>query len=199
MVAWSQKIRKEENPVKPKYTQETLSYHAARLLLLFRFCGKPRRSKFDVLPGIEGRTLLAKLDFFLRYPGYLKKASEILENKITDEDLGLVPDNELHTVESRMIRYLYGPWDNIYYPTIAYLIGKELIIIERQKGVETFRLTGKGFDLANDLSQNVAFHDLSIRADTIYHLFNAYSGSRLKAFIYTNFPEVVNRRLGELI
>jgi hypothetical protein len=58
-------------------TTENLAYHAGRLLLLISLCGKPRNMKSEILPGIEGRTLLAKLDFFLRYPSYLRRAGII--------------------------------------------------------------------------------------------------------------------------
>lgn len=180
-------------------TSENLAYHAARLLLLVRFCGKPRRSQSATLPGVDGRTLLAKLDFFLRYPVYLKKAAEILKKDFSAEDFGLVPDDEIHSVESRMVRYLYGPWDHVYYPALAYLIGKELIVIEMKRGTEVFRLTLKGWDIANKLAQEPAYANLALRADTAYHLFNKYKGSGLKNFIYTYFPEVVSRELGAMI
>jgi hypothetical protein len=93
-----------------KSTPENIAYHAARLLILIRFCGKPR-SDPNLYPGVEGRTLLAKLDFFLRYPIYLKRAALILNN----EDVSAITSDEINTVESRMIRYLYGPWDTVYY------------------------------------------------------------------------------------
>jgi hypothetical protein len=173
-------------------TTENLAYHAARVLILIRFCGKPRQKSPNILPGIQGRTLLAKLDFFLRYPGYLKRAAKILKEDLSDEELGLFPDFEINNVESRMIRYLYGPWDNIYYTTLAYLVGKG-------KGVEIFRITQVGYEIADQLADNSEYKDLTRRADTMYHLFNRYSGSRLKDFIYAYFPEVVNRGLGETI
>ena len=178
---------------------ENIAYHAARLLLLIQYCGKPRTRGSAKLPGIEGRTLLAKLDFFLRYPAYLRKAAKILKRSFSDENLGLVPDDEVRSVESRMVRYLYGPWDHIYYTTLAYLIGKELIVIEMKRGTEVFRLTSTGQDAAISLGQEPEYASLVQRADTTYRLFNKYSGSRLKDFIYAHFPEVVGRKLGALI
>ena len=178
---------------------ETLAYHAARLLLLIRFCGKPRTGSPGALTGIEGRTLLAKLDFFLRYPAYLKRAAEILKKDLSNEDLGLIQDDEVHSVESRMVRYLYGPWDHVYYPALAYLIGKELVTTEVRGGTEVFRLTPMGWDVAGQLAQEPAYGDLARRADTAYRLFRQYKGSGLKGFIYDYFPEVVNRGLGAMI
>lgn len=180
-------------------TGETLAYHAARLLLLIRFCGKPRRSRTAIPPGIEGRTLLAKLDFFVRYPAYLRKAAEFLEKDLSDEELGLVPDDEVRSVESRMVRYLYGPWDYVYYPVLAYLIGKRLIAVEMRRGTEVFCLTPNGRDIADRLSQEPAYEDLARRADSAYRLFSKYKGTGLKDFVYAYFPEVVNRELGATI
>ena len=67
---------------------ENIPYHVARLLILIGVCGLPQsdRKKF---PAIQGRTLLAKLDFFMRYPKYLKKAGNILGYELTDVQLGL--------------------------------------------------------------------------------------------------------------
>jgi hypothetical protein len=182
---------------------ENLAYHASRLLLLISLCGKPRSPsvKSEKLPGIEGRTLLAKLDFFLRYPGYLKLAAKILNTKITDKDLGLAFNEDENTVESRMVRYLYGPWDHIYYSALGYLVGKELIQVEKngRHGTEIFRLTMKGREVANRILNDPTYRDIAARADITYHLFNKYSGNSLKDFIYNNFPEVVGRKIGTMI
>lgn len=180
---------------------ENIAYHAARILLLITLCGTPRSKQAKTLPGIEGRTLLAKLDFFLRYPAYLKRAAKILypEKEITDKDFGLLSNDELKSVESQMIRYLYGPWDNLYYVILAYLIGKELIEVEKRKGTEIFRLTTKGHTVASELISSPIYADLVSRANTVYSLFNKFKGSRIKDFIYSNFPEVVNREIGAII
>ncbi|GAB4237314.1 MAG: hypothetical protein Kow00121_64420 [Elainellaceae cyanobacterium] len=182
-------------------TDENLAYHAARVLLLITLCGTPRGKQAKTLPGIEGRTLLAKLDFFLRYPVYLKKAAQILNStsEISNQDLGLSTEDEIHSVESKMVRYLYGPWDNLYYIVLAYLIGKELIQVEKKQGTEIFRLTVKGNATVSELVSDPMYADLIHRANTVYKLFHKYKGYRLKEFIYKNFPEVVNREIGAVI
>jgi hypothetical protein len=178
---------------------ENIAYHAARLLLLIAYCGKPRMARSAKLPGVEGRTLLAKLDFFLRYPNYLVKAAQILRKEVSDGDIGITGEREAMSVESRMVRYRYGPWDHVYYPALAYLVGKQLIMIEPMQGADIFRLTPQGRVVSDQLSKDTAYKDLVRRAETVYKLFNKYSGNRLKDFIYDNFPEVVNRKLGETI
>jgi hypothetical protein len=166
-------------------SDENLAYHAARLLVVIFLCGKPQ-SKNGKLPAIEGRTLLAKLDFFVRYPSYLERARELLKPAI-NPDLEMLQESQ--TVESRMIRFRYGPWDHLYYVVIAYLIGKRLVDVERGRGIEIFRITTAGITTANIVK----------RAQLAYTLFNNYSGSRLKTFIYDHFPEIVARNLGDTI
>lgn len=184
--------------MKREIPPDGLMYHASRLLLLIYWCGRPQDKTAVILPGIEGRTLLAKLDFFLRYPYYLRQASKITQLKVSNEDLGLENDIEEKSVETRMIRYLYGPWDSIYYPVLAYLIGKGLIEINKKNGrsTEIFRLTLEGYEIAKEISQDSAYMDLTKRARTVYHAFNKYNGNSLKDFIYKNFPEVVSRKIG---
>lgn len=186
-------------------TTESIAYHAARILLLISYCGKPRSARAASLPAVVGRTLLAKLDFFLRYPVYLKKAAQILGKEFGDEDFGLDAEPEeaqeavAVSVESRMVRYLYGPWDHIYYPALAYLIGKELIAVENRGGTDVFRITQKGQEVSSAFAEDPVYADLVRRANTAYRLFNQFTGNRLKDFIYRHFPEVVSRRVGETI
>ena len=174
-------------------TGENLPFHAARLLVLCLAWGA-RRSP-GLRDAIRGRTLLAKLDFFLRYPAYLRRATEIRAR-----DLGIaeqVPTGpELDSVESRMVRYLYGPWDLLYYDTLAYLIGKGLLEARIERGVEQFTLTESGRAVARLLAREESFAPVLERAQTLRRIFSTYSGSQLKSFIYAHFPEVVSRRIG---
>lgn len=175
----------------------SLAYHAARLIILVRFCGKPQNSAVS-LPGILGRTLLAKLDFFLRYPAYLKRARELLRVHPPRQS-GSLDVPETTSIESRMVRYLYGPWDHVYYPTLAYLIGKRLIQVEPRRQAEMFRLTERGMDVADQLATDNSYLDLSERARIVNSLFHAYTGTGVKNFIYEHFPEIVGRQIGEAI
>lgn len=182
----------------PHQADETVAYHAARLLLVIALCGTPQGGSAR-LPGVKGRTLLAKLDFFLRYPAYLARAAEIEGKRLDTDELGLSSPDEVNTVESRMVRYRYGPWDHVYYTALAYLIGKNLVRVELEGGTETFRLTDLGREIAAELANDPAYTDLAQRARSVYRLFNRFSGSRLKDFIYRHFPEVVGRKLGATI
>ena len=82
--------------------QPSLEGEARLLLLIAAFS---RRTRV-----LEGRTKLAKLDFLLRYPLYFERALHIRRPQ-------LKPSPHLHQpdVESRMVRYRYGPWDPAYF------------------------------------------------------------------------------------
>ena len=181
--------------IKTSEELQEIEYHAARLLLIIKYCGTPEKS-----PQIKGRTLLAKLDFFLRYPKYLDKAVRILKNKslhqFIQED---IPQHEIDNVETRMIRYKYGPWDNIYYAVLVYLIAKDLIFIEIKQNVEHFSLTDLGQEVVQSLSDMETFENVAVRAKALKQLFSRWSGTHVKDFIYTNFPEVVSLPLGKEI
>lgn len=176
---------------------EGLAYHSARLLILIRAYGAPRGQPGN--PAIVGRTLLAKLDFFLRYPAYLQKAAQIRKRAVDRQSLGIDSVDELDTVESHMVRFRYGPWDHIYYPTLAYLIGKQLMRIDSAAGTDVFRLTDAGIAVADRLAGEPEYESVARRAATVGRLFKSFNGNGLKEFVYANFPEVVRRKLGESI
>src|SRR4051812_10653551 len=83
---------------RPQYipeADESIEFHAARVLLLIYYVGETSTKK------ISGRTKLAKLDFFVRYPTYLVEAARIKHVKTS-----IAP---VARPESLMIRYKYGP------------------------------------------------------------------------------------------
>src|SRR3989304_7704696 len=78
-----------------------------RLLILINAFTTPTKS-------LEGRTKLAKLDFFLRYPGHLERALAILgPAKIS------IPEEEQENIETKMVRYRFGPWDPSYFSLLG--------------------------------------------------------------------------------
>jgi hypothetical protein len=140
------------------------------------------------------------LDFFLRYPSYLDKAARILKNKNLQELIEQdIQQYEIDNVETRMIRYKYGPWDNIYYAVLVYLIAKDLIYIENKKHIEHFSLTETGQKVVEELSESRTFETVVLRAKALKHIFSRWSGTSIKNFIYTNFPEIVSLPLGREI
>jgi hypothetical protein len=163
--------------------KDPFEYHVARVLLLVvAFC-PTSRSKLD------GLTKLAKLDFLLRYPVYLERLMELRDTPLDPE---LRPSlDERRGLESAMIRYKYGPWDDRYYPVIGRLIGQGLAEPLPAKGAVALRATPQGRKLATRLAEE----DWSVvlgRARSLKKNLDL-SGSSLKELIYESFPEAVNR------
>ena len=152
--------------------EDSLEFHAARILLLLKYAGGKQAK-------ISGRLKLAKYDFFVRYPSYLSKALGS-NSKITTN---IRP-------ESPMIRYKYGPWDKKYYDVFALLVAKGLVTISSTKSGDEFSLTDRGHNAVVEL-QSPDFEEIISRCQLVYQRFKDFSGSQLKSFIYENFPEIV--------
>lgn len=165
------------------FGEESLEFHAARLLLLLK-CAGGRKAK------IVGRTKIAKMDFFVRYPTYLVKAANLRGIQSTVES-GARP-------ESPMIRYKYGPWDTKYYNVFALLVGRGLISIHPSDKGDVFVLTDKGQFAIEEL-QGPEFEEIIERCRLVYRLFGSKSGTAIKRFIYDSFPEIVARPIGREI
>ena len=156
----------------------------ARLLLLIEAFSRGRRV-------LEGRTKLAKLDFLLRYPSYYARAVRIRRPELDDTADGPEPD-----LETRMVRYRFGPWDPAYYALLGRLIGKGLVTpVPFNRGIG-YRVTDKGRALAVELREEPAWVDSAARINVLRRHFNL-SGATLKKFIYEHFPEVTQAGWGE--
>ncbi|MGH0029950.1 MAG: hypothetical protein ACQGVC_09175 [Myxococcota bacterium] len=139
---------------------------------------------------LEGRTKLAKLDFFLRYPSYLRRALEIRRKPVGDLDED-APD-----LETRMVRYRYGPWDPSFYAVLGRLIGKRLVDPVPSKRGIAFRVTDRGRELAQAIASEPVWEETNDRLDLLRRHLNL-KGTTLKNFIYDNFPEVTNASWGD--
>jgi len=172
-------------PVGKGLFQPTVEGEARILLLIEAF------SRGSAL--LEGRTKLAKLDFFLRYPTYLDRALRVR---------GLVPPNDLQNnvpdVETKMVRYRFGPWDPAYFVILGRLIGKNLVVpVPFDRGIG-FRATDLGREIAADLRREPAWVP-SVERLTLLRRHLNLSGSYLKTFIYEHFPEVTQASWGETL
>ncbi|MEV7507849.1 hypothetical protein AB0O57_07865 [Streptomyces sp. NPDC091201] len=161
---------------------ENMDYHLARLLILISHFGGPGSK------GIDGITKLAKLDFLLRYPSFTDR---LLPSRNASWPLGCEPnDNEREAVESRSIRYKYGPWDNRYYPLLGRLVGYGLAESFRGRSGVVVRLTEPGAQLARQLGQSEEWQVVDGRSEMLSSRFNL-QGNRLRKMIYEALPEVI--------
>jgi len=157
----------------------------ARLLLLINAFSSGEN-------GLEGRTKLAKLDFFLRYPLFLERALSI-RNPEVSLDIELI---ETNNIENRMVRYRYGPWDPAYYALLGRLIGKQLIeTVHTSRGL-SYKVTNRGRELAIKLAGDMSWKTIANRASLLKKYMNL-NGSNLKDFIYKYFPEVSQAAWGD--
>ena len=134
---------------------------------------------------------MAKLDFFVRYPQFFNTACQTL---------GLPSESATKTVESSMIRFHYGPWDERYYHILAYLEGKRLLTVTKENQTFTLSLTEEGRRLADRLAEDEAFAPLIEQMRRVKKALGDKPGSTLKNLIYQIFEkEVALRPLGEKI
>ena len=157
----------------------------ARLLLLIDAFSRQGNSERT----IEGRVKLAKLDFFMRYPWHLAK---VLASRTGSEKARGRAESVLDAspVDSRMMRYRYGPWDPAYYALLGSLIGRgliETVPLGTRNGFG-YRTTELGKQLADNFRADESFRELDERAkDLRRHL--DMSGTALKNLVYS-LPEV---------
>lgn len=164
--------------------------HQARLLVLLRAFSGADNSKT-----VEGLTKLAKLDFLLRYPTYLERA---LVRRGGNSANVRVKSEERISVESKMIRYRYGPWDNRYRELLNELVGLDLVHVSVKGRTIHVGLTDRGLSHAEMLTSSPAYEDIQRRARLLKSKFNM-SATALTRFVYDTFPEIADLRLREEI
>ena len=164
--------------------------HMARLLMLLdAHSGRSNRP-------VEGITKLAKLDFLLRYPNCLERAL-VAKKKPTAP--ACIQDFERTTIEAKMVRFRYGPWDHRYRRWIALLVAKGLLHAGVEGRTVKLWLTDTGHSTAQALGASPDLEDLAGRAALVAKTFGAMSGTALKDFVYATFPEITNMRWGDPI
>lgn len=167
----------------PLPAEDVLEFHAARLVLLLKHCGVKNR--------IDGLTKLAKLDFFVRYPGFFSKAAEAIGAKLTSATA---------SGDSSMVRYRYGPWDERYYHLLSYLESADLIDIDRLGTSYRVTLTPEGDAIATTISDHSSYASLVQHMKDVKSVMGSKGGTTLKNLIYELFEsEVAAKSLGEVI
>jgi hypothetical protein len=158
----------------------------ARLLLLIdafsrKSNGTPRF--------LEGRVKLAKLDFLLRYPDYLQRI--LTAHGARPADVATIDSGEA-PLDSRMMRYRYGPWDPSYYAVLGSLIGRGLVDVTPLSGSTGFgyRTSDKGCELAANLRDDEIFNRTSNRLKLLRRYLDL-SGTTLKRYVY-ELPEITD-------
>jgi hypothetical protein len=172
-------------------------FHASRILLLIFICGKEDTKSKQIK--IDSLTKLAKLDFFIRYPAFFERVT--IEHT-TNEPNTNKSKLENKSVESKMVRFHYGPWDNRYYQVLPFLEARNLITIEKDPNHNNFifYLSEYGKKVATDFKNDNNFNLLVNRITDVNKSLGNLSGNKLKLLIYDIFKEeVTDKSLGEII
>lgn len=160
-------------------------YHQARLLILLAAVAGPNGR-------VSGLTKIAKLDFLVRYPVFLQELLTTLGHDVLAARVGTT-DDERRAVESRMIRYKYGPWDDRYYGIVGALIGRGLLEYVGAPDQLSVRVTPGGQAVAATVRSDPSWSRVAIRSEIIRDVFGKLSGNAIKDLIYTHLPGVVDR------
>jgi len=163
--------------------------HLSRLLVLLRAAGGRKNTKT-----VEGITKLAKLDFLLRYPTCLERALGQIQDH---PERAQVQPHERTSIESKMIRFRYGPWDGRYRRWIALLMAKGLAVTYVQGNTVHIGLTERGIAIADQVRDLPEFEDIDARSQVIASKFGGFSAMGIKAFVYQTFPELLSMKWGE--
>ena len=163
-----------------------LDYHIARVLLLITSYNAVHKKPLD------GLTKLAKLDFLVRYPVFLLQLTEKVSPQAVPDHIKPT-DAEQVGVESRMVRYKYGPWDDRYYPILGTLIGLGLVKSTPGRGRIALTVSEEGVTIANSISMQEPWAVMASRCEFVAATFDM-TGNRLKDLIYSELPVISGTR-----
>jgi len=164
--------------------------HEARLLLLLLYVGQRGDGSID------GITKLAKLDFLLRYPTYFQRLLTRIRKRIPEVPM---ESYEAETVENKMIRFKYGPWDSRYRRWIGTAVARGLADTYLQGRTVHVRLTDSGKEIARVFANQSDFSVLNERCQLVARTAGTLSGTRLKDLVYEVVPELSGMAWGEEI
>jgi len=146
--------------------------------------------------GLEGRVKLAKLDFFLRYPTFFARALRIRSSDATAASAAERAEAEGYNIESRMIRFRYGPWDPAYYGILGRLVGAGLVKPVNIQRARAYRTTELGRSVAERIGSTPEWAEVSVRVGHLRRYFDL-TGANLTRFVYEKFPEVGATPIGQ--
>lgn len=158
----------------PLLSDDITEFHAARILLLVKLCGQGNT--------IDGLTKMAKLDFFVRYPKFFEVACK---------ELGKDYKVQHGNIDSHMVRFHYGPWDQRYYHVLSYLESKNLLNIQMKGNTFILSLTSLGNEMATSLQDDSSYGELCAQMSDVKQALGSLRGTELKELIYKLFDKEV--------
>jgi hypothetical protein len=177
-------------------TENLDDLHLGRLLLLLGSADARKSTPMTKAKAVEGITKLAKLDFLLRYPTVLERALTALGRAASEAE---VQSRERTSIEAKMVRFRYGPWDARYRRWLGLLTARGLVRLGVQGNTVQIGLTDAGRALAAQFRADPLFADLSHRADVVLKTVGPMSAVQVKDFVYKVAPEIIDMKWGKEI
>jgi hypothetical protein len=177
-------------------TENLDDFHLGRLLVLLGSADARKSTPLTKAKAVEGITKLAKLDFLLRYPTCLERALQELGRDPAEAD---VQPRERTSIEAKMVRFRYGPWDARYRRWLGLLAARGLVTLGVQGNTVQIGLSDAGRSLAARFRADALYADLTRRADLVMKAVGSMSATRLKDFVYEAVPEILDMKWGEQI
>ncbi len=177
-------------------TENDDDLHLARLLVLLGSADARKTTLATKARAVEGITKLAKMDFLLRYPTCLER---VLLKLGRSPELVEVKPRERTSIETKMIRFRYGPWDARYRRWLGLLSARSLVRLAVEGNTIIIGLTDAGRSLSESFRTSDAFQEITRRSDLTVKAVGSYSATRLKDFIYDAVPEITDMKWGEEI
>jgi hypothetical protein len=172
------------------------SLHLARLLILLGSADARKTTPSTKARAVEGITKLAKMDFLLRYPTCLERVLSKLGRQPSDVQ---VLERERTSIESKMIRFRYGPWDSRYRRWLGLLSSRGLVRLAVEGNTIVIGLTDAGRATAETFKSDLLFSELVRRSDLTVRAIGSLSATRLKDFVYEAIPEITDMKWGDEI
>ena len=170
--------------------------HVCRLLILLGSADARKKTPETKMKAVEGITKLAKLDYLVRYPTSLERVMKRLGK---DSGSVQVLPRERTSIEAKMIRFRYGPWDGRYRRWLGLLHARGLVVLGVAGNTVQVGLTDRGREVAEELRFDPLNADLAHRSDLTVAAVGSMPATRLKDFVYEVIPEIVDMKWGEAL
>jgi hypothetical protein len=105
---------------------------------------------------------------------------------------------ERDSVESRMVRYRFGPWDHRYRRFLNLLTARGLVTVRIDGRTINVGVTGRGLEAAARLAASGEFDDMARRAAALKGALDL-TATNLMKFVYDTFPELASLSMNEVI
>jgi len=114
----------------------------------------------------------------------------VLKATNKDPSTAHVLEHERTTIEAKMIRFRYGPWDERYRRWIGLLVARKLVTTFVRGKTVHVGLTELGYQVANRFAEQSEFSDLCFRSELLIKAVGKYSATKIKNLFMKFFQKL---------